>query len=321
MGTVTINDKTEELVLSADDFIPVWSAASGAQRKAKRAAIVGATITGGGTINTGGNALNVTSTSAIGGNLTGGGTIATAGFTGTMGKTGTIPVGTGTAGRVAAWVTDANTLQASTLAKTGAGVLTLSAASAYTVTVPATGTAALLGTAQTFTAAQTIDNSSGVGLAVTGAVGANVANFNTTGGANALTVRENGNVTMPGVFVASGSNTSRTSGQAIATLTLGSFQEILLLVEYTERNTSSYLIADQIASVSYILLGTDATLTNGSIAQQVLMQNRRIGFAFSGMVASLYVQTTGGSNAATSTHNSIRVTQITRTPVNITIYP
>lgn len=39
--------------------------------------------------------------------------------------TGTLPIGTGTAGRIAEWVTNANTLQASTLIKTGAGVLTI----------------------------------------------------------------------------------------------------------------------------------------------------------------------------------------------------
>lgn len=61
----------------------------------------------------------------------------------TIPKSGSAVVGTGTAGRVAEWVTDANTVQASTLAKTGAGVLTLSAAGAYTLTVTGTGTAAL----------------------------------------------------------------------------------------------------------------------------------------------------------------------------------
>jgi hypothetical protein len=76
-------------------------------------------------------------------------------YTLTVPKTGTAVVGTGTAGRIAEWVTDANTLQASTLVKSGAGVLTLSAADAYTLTVPATGTASLLGTAQTYSAVKT----------------------------------------------------------------------------------------------------------------------------------------------------------------------
>jgi Fe-S cluster assembly scaffold protein SufB len=53
----------------------------------------------------------------------------------TAAKTGTLPVGTGTAGRVAEWVTDANTLQASTLAKSGAGVLTLRTTTNNTITV------------------------------------------------------------------------------------------------------------------------------------------------------------------------------------------
>lgn len=64
-------------------------------------------------------------------------------YTLTVPKTGTVPVGTGTAGRIAEWVTDANTIQASTLVKSGAGVLTLNAAGAYTLTVPETGTAVL----------------------------------------------------------------------------------------------------------------------------------------------------------------------------------
>lgn len=71
-------------------------------------------------------------------------TLSSAGaYTLTVPKTGTVPVGTGTAGRIAEWVTDVNTLQASTLVKSGAGVLTLSAAGAYTLTIPATGTAVL----------------------------------------------------------------------------------------------------------------------------------------------------------------------------------
>ena len=89
-----------------------------------------------------------------------------AGYTLTIPKTGTVPVGTGTAGRIAEWVTDANTVQASTLAKTGAGVLTLAAAANYTLTVPATGTAALLGTANVFTAAQGIEIPAAVALSL-----------------------------------------------------------------------------------------------------------------------------------------------------------
>ena len=92
-----------------------------------------------------------------------------AGFTLTIPKTGTVPVGTGTAGRIAEWVTDANTVQASTLAKTGAGVLTLAAAANYTLTVPATGTAALLGTANVFTAEQTFGSGTNTEITIASA--------------------------------------------------------------------------------------------------------------------------------------------------------
>ena len=58
--------------------------------------------------------------------------------------TGTVG-GTGTAGRVAQWASGGADVETSTLIKSGAGVLTLSAASAYTLTIPATGTV-ILGT-------------------------------------------------------------------------------------------------------------------------------------------------------------------------------
>lgn len=86
-----------------------------------------------GTLDLNAETLTVTAT-------TGGGTLNLGGFTLTMPKTGTVVTGTGTDGRVAAWSGDANTLAATTLAKSGAGVLTLSAAGGYTLTVPKTGT-------------------------------------------------------------------------------------------------------------------------------------------------------------------------------------
>jgi hypothetical protein len=65
------------------------------------------------------NTLNIAGDSTINGSLvgsmTGGGTVATGGFTLTVPKTGTAATGTGTAGYVAEWVTDAYTLQASKL--------------------------------------------------------------------------------------------------------------------------------------------------------------------------------------------------------------
>jgi len=69
--------------------------------------------------------------------------VGTAGQTYTLSATGgTVPIGTGTTGRVAEWATT-STLQAATLAKTGAGLLTMSSAGDYTLTVPTTGTTAL----------------------------------------------------------------------------------------------------------------------------------------------------------------------------------
>jgi len=70
--------------------------------------------------------------------LLGGGTINLGGYIATFTKTGAIPVGTGVVGQIAEWVTDANTLQASTLIKTGTNTLTLAtgAAAAITWTIP-----------------------------------------------------------------------------------------------------------------------------------------------------------------------------------------
>ena len=93
--------------------------------------------------------------------------------------------GSGTTGRIAQW-SSSSALTSATLIKSGAGVLTLSAAGAYTLTlsdsgtldlggftltVPATGTAALLGTAQTFTAAQTINSTLKVGTTGSPSIG------------------------------------------------------------------------------------------------------------------------------------------------------
>lgn len=104
-------------------------------------------------------------------------------YTLTIPKTGTVAVGTGTATRIAEWVTDANTLQASTLIKSGAGVLTLSAGGAYTLTVPATGTAALLATANEFTTNQKVNANSTTALLVEqDGVKDNVGVFDTTNG-------------------------------------------------------------------------------------------------------------------------------------------
>lgn len=144
----TINALPATIAPDNADWIPLWVTASAVTRKVSRLDLVGASLTGEGTIATGGYTLTLgaSGTLNLGGytlTLGGTGTLNLGGYTLTLPKTGTVPVGTGTAGRVAEWVTDSNTLQASTLAKTGAGVLTLSAGGAYTLTVPATGTATL----------------------------------------------------------------------------------------------------------------------------------------------------------------------------------
>lgn len=123
MSDVTINDLAEVTTIASGDFVAIWRTANADTRKISRSNLYG-------------------------GLLTGGGTIATGGFTLTVPKTGTAVVGTGTSGRIASF-SDTNTLAASTLAKSGAGVLTLSAAGAYTLTVPATGTAVTLDATQT----------------------------------------------------------------------------------------------------------------------------------------------------------------------------
>lgn len=183
MADVTINSLTELATNpAAGDFVPIWQVSSAQYKKITAANLFPFTVTGGGTIALGGFTFTVpkTGTGVVGtGTATrlsewsdantlaastlikgGAGVLtlsASGAFTFTVPKTGTGTTGTGTAGRVAEWVTDANTLQASTLIKTGAGVLTLAAASTFTLTVPATGTAALIDVAQTYTGAMTID--------------------------------------------------------------------------------------------------------------------------------------------------------------------
>lgn len=108
--------------------------------------------------------------------------------------------GTGVAGQVAEFVTNTKTLQAAaiigpasnilTLTNTAAATLalnitaaktlTLTAADNYTLTIPATGTAALLATAQVFTAAQLIKLDSTTAFDIQNAAGTSLALFDTT---------------------------------------------------------------------------------------------------------------------------------------------
>lgn len=62
MANKTYNDHPTDNTPAADDLIPYWDVASSAAKKATRAKIVGATITGDGTIDTGGETLTVPAT-------------------------------------------------------------------------------------------------------------------------------------------------------------------------------------------------------------------------------------------------------------------
>lgn len=128
MADQTINDETTDNNIVDGDYLLYWKTASGVQRKALRSSVTGLSITGGGTI-------------------------ATGGFTLTVPATGTVVMksGSGVAGTVAEW-TDANTVKAGTIAKTGAGVLTLAAASSDndSSTITKTGTGAFTLATSTF---------------------------------------------------------------------------------------------------------------------------------------------------------------------------
>lgn len=93
MATATIGQLTLAASALDADIMEFEIASSGLSRRITKKNFIGATLTGLGTIATGGNALTVGGTSslngAIAGNLSGSGTIATAGFTGTLPATGT----------------------------------------------------------------------------------------------------------------------------------------------------------------------------------------------------------------------------------------
>jgi hypothetical protein len=112
--------------------------------KERGSALIGATLTGGGTIATGGYTLTMTGSSTINGTLvgsmTGSGTVITGGNNLTVGGTSTIN------GSVVGSMTGSGTV----------------ATGGYTLTVPATGTASLLGAEQTYTSVKTF--SAGISL-------------------------------------------------------------------------------------------------------------------------------------------------------------
>lgn len=154
--TKTINGLTVTTSAAAGDLLLIWRAANNDTRKITKANFMGGVLTGAGTIATGGFTLTVGGTSTINGsvvgNMTGSGTVATGGNTLTVSGTSTINgslVGSMTGSGTVA--TGGNTL---TVAGTSSIAGTLSGAG-FTLTVPATGTASLLGTAQTYSALKT----------------------------------------------------------------------------------------------------------------------------------------------------------------------
>jgi hypothetical protein len=89
VANVTIDGLTVTTSAAAGDEIPIWRVANSDTRKITKANFIGAVLTGGGTIATGGFTLTIGANSAINGNVTGGGTLATGGFTLTVPATGT----------------------------------------------------------------------------------------------------------------------------------------------------------------------------------------------------------------------------------------
>lgn len=93
MATKLIGGLTTATSAASGDYIPFQIAASGLTRKITKANLLGGTMTGAGTIATGGYTLTINGTSVINGslvgNMTGSGTVATGGFTLTVPATGT----------------------------------------------------------------------------------------------------------------------------------------------------------------------------------------------------------------------------------------
>ena len=121
MANLNVNQLGVLAVAASNDEIPIWDVSSGQQLKITRAALIGALLTGGGTINTGGVTLV----------LTGGGTLDLGGVTLVLTGGGTLDLGDGSLA-----VTGNQTLIGSI---TGGGVLLTAG---FNLTLPASCTAA-----------------------------------------------------------------------------------------------------------------------------------------------------------------------------------
>lgn len=175
MATATISQITEALSAAPGDWLEIETAA-GVSRSIQKQNLLGALLSGGGTIATGGFTLTLSGNSTLNGsvvgNISGGGTLALGGFTLTVPATGTAVLKTGTpaTGTIATW-TSANAIGAAAFTITGTGTLALGAntltvagastisgsfvGGGFTLTVPATGVASLLDVAQTDSALKT----------------------------------------------------------------------------------------------------------------------------------------------------------------------
>jgi hypothetical protein len=89
MANKTITELANALVSpAAGDLLAIWNVAQSRTDKITRANLIGATLTGGGTVATGGFTLTIGAASAINGTLAGGGQVNTGGFTLTVPATG-----------------------------------------------------------------------------------------------------------------------------------------------------------------------------------------------------------------------------------------
>ncbi len=249
---------------------------------------------------------NSTINGSLVGNMTGGGTVETGGFTGTLPKTGTLPVGTGTAGRITEWVTDSNTLRASTLVKSGAGVLTLSSAGAYTLTVPATGTAALGTGASTrvafWSGTNTLSSSANL-------IWDNTNNYLGIGGspfAN-LTVIGSG-----GFFIAS---TVAASANKVATITTARYTSGLVSMFSADISSTNHIVnyggglgGNYAATRTRFYTAADVNTTVGSVAMSI-DSSQNVGIGIDPASYRLHVLLDNSTTAAVDTvacigHNS-----------------
>lgn len=164
------------------------------------------------------------------------------------------------------------TLTNTDLTVSGGGALTLSAAGSYTLTVPATGTVALLGTANTFTEAQRVTATSAALYLQGGGVTSNtgiVASLDGTTGTKLVisTKRDGGATTEAARILANGHllvNTTTDSAQV--TIQAGSTSVLGLVVNVPSGSTASSAVFSQNGA------GRVYILRNGSASEGIRLE-------------------------------------------------